>query len=98
MQIRFSAAAKIELDDACDWYELQQVGLGSRFRNDVQKATLQIARTPLLFPLELHEVRRYIMNRFSYTLRYVLRGEEVWILAVSHQHRQPEYWVGRTPS
>ena len=40
MQVRFSAAAKTELDDACDWYELQQVGLGLRFRNDVQKAAL----------------------------------------------------------
>ena len=51
MQIRFSAAARNELNDACDWYELQQPGLGLRFRNDVRKATFQIARTPLLFPI-----------------------------------------------
>jgi len=92
MQIRFSAAARNELNEACDWYELQQQGLGLRFRNDVRKATLQIARTPLLFPIELNEVRRYIMNPFSYTLRYVLR-----VMAVSHQHRQPDYWVERSP-
>ena len=98
MQIRFSAAARNELNEACDWYELQQPGLGLRFRNDVRKATLQIARTPLLFPIELQEVRRYIMNPFSYTLRYVLRGDEVWVMAVSHQHRRPDYWVERSPN
>ncbi len=95
MQIRFSEAANDELNDACDWFERQQSGLGLRFRNDVRKATLRIAGSLLLFPIELEEVRRYVMNRFPYTLRYVLRGNEVWIMAVSHQHRRPDYWVER---
>ncbi len=95
MRIRFAEAAKGELNDARDWYERQQSGLGVRFRNDVREAALRIAGSPLLFPVELDEVRRYVMNRFPYTLRYVLRGEEVWIMTVSHQHRSPDYWVER---
>jgi plasmid stabilization system protein ParE len=95
MQIRFSELANNELVDACDWYERQQDGLGPRFKIAVRDATRQIARTPLLFPVELEDVRRYVMNRFPYTLRYVLRGDEVWVLAVSHQHRRPDYWVER---
>lgn len=95
MQIRLAEAARNELDDACAWFERQQPGLGMRFRNDVRKAALQIARTPLLFPVELNDVRRYVMNTFSYTLRYVLRGGDVWIMTVSHQHRRPDYWVER---
>jgi plasmid stabilization system protein ParE len=95
MRIRFSELANNELVDACDWYERQQDGLGARFKSAVRDAARQIARTPLLFPVELEDVRRYVMNRFPYTLRYVLRGEEVWILAVSHQHRRPDYWVER---
>lgn len=95
MRIRFAEAANNELNDACDWFERQQSGLGERFRIDVREATLLIAKAPLLFPLELEDVRRYVMNRFSYILRYVLRGDEVWILAVSHQHRRPDYWVER---
>lgn len=95
MRIRFSEIAHKELIDAGDWYEQQQAGLGLRFRSAVEEAALQIARTPLLFPVELKDVRRYVMNRFPYTLRYVLRGEEVWVMAVSHQHRRPDYWVER---
>ena len=98
MRIRFSEIANNELVDACDWYEQQQDGLGARFKSAVRDAARQIARTPLLFPVELEDVRRYVMNRFPYTLRYVLRGEDVWVLAVSHQHRRPDYWVERINS
>lgn len=93
--IRFSDLANTELDEACTWYERQQLGLGSRFKNDVREATLRIAGAPLLFPVELEEVRRYVMNRFPYTLRYVVRGDEVWVMTVSHQHRHPDYWVDK---
>lgn len=95
MRIRFSEIAHTELNAACDWYERQQAGLGVRFRRDVRESTLRIAASPLLFPLELETVRRYVMNRFPFTLRYVPRADEVWILAVSHQHRLPDYWVDR---
>ncbi len=98
MRIRFSEIANNELVDACDWYERQQDGLGAGFKSAVLDASRQISRTPLLFPVELEDVRRYVMNRFPYTLRYVLRGEEVWVLAVSHQHRRPDYWVERINS
>jgi plasmid stabilization system protein ParE len=91
MRIRFSEIANNELVDACDWYERQQDELRSRFKSAVR----QIARTPLLFPVELEDVRRYVMNRFPYTLRYVLRWDEVWVVAVSHQHRRPDYWAER---
>ena len=97
-QIRFSEIANDELIDACDWYERQQEELGLRFKSAVRDAARQISRTPLLFPVELEDVRRYVMNRFSYTLRYVVRGDEVWIVAVSHQHRRPDYWAERIDS
>jgi plasmid stabilization system protein ParE len=95
MLIRFSEFANNELIDACDWYELQQSGLGLRFKRDVREAVQRIAVTPLLFPIELGEVRRYIMNRFPYILRYVLRKDEIWVMAISHQHRRPDYWIER---
>ncbi|MDD4912993.1 MAG: type II toxin-antitoxin system RelE/ParE family toxin [Sideroxydans sp.] len=96
MRIRFAEAAHDELNEACEWFDQQQAGLGARFKREVREAALLIAKAPLLFPVELEDVRRYVMNRFSYTLRYVVRGEEIWILAVSHQHRRPDYWVDRT--
>lgn len=98
MQIRFAEVANEELVDACDWYEQRQAGLGLRFKNAVRDAAQRIARSPYLFPVELEDVRRYVLNQFPYTLRYVLRGDEVWVVAVSHHHRRPDYWVERIDS
>ena len=95
MRIRFAEAAKDELNDAIAWYERQQSGLGARFKSDVRDAALFIAKSPLLFPVEVEDIRRFVMPRFPYTLRYTMRSEEVWILTVSHQHRRPDYWVER---
>lgn len=64
MQIRFAESANDELNDACDWFDRQQSGLGTRFRSDVHEAALRIAGSPLLFPIEMEEVRRFVMNRF----------------------------------
>ncbi|MEN9357549.1 MAG: hypothetical protein RL695_1720 [Pseudomonadota bacterium] len=47
--IRF---AELELNDAHDWYEHQQHGLGARFKHDVREAARRIACNPALFPLE----------------------------------------------
>lgn len=98
LQIRFAELAALELNDACDWYEHQQPGLGARFRRDVRESVRRIARNPALFPVELDEVRRYVMTRFPYALRYVVRGGELWVVAVSHQHRRPDYWADRIES
>ncbi|SMB21163.1 Plasmid stabilization system [Sterolibacterium denitrificans] len=95
LRIRFAEFAAHELSDACDWYEHQQPGLGLRFKRDMRDAVARIARNPTLFPIELDDVRRYVMARFPYALRHVLRGSEVWIVAVSHQHRRPDYWIER---
>lgn len=96
MQIKFADTAKIELDEAVVWFERQQAGLGRRFNGVIRKAVLSISHAPMLYPVELGEVRRYVVNGFPYVLRYVLRGEDLWIIAVSHQHRTPDYWVDRT--
>jgi hypothetical protein len=96
MRLSFAEAAIIELNDAVAWYEHQQAGLGKRFRGDVREASLRIAVSPLLFPVELEDVRRCVMTGFPYTLRFVVRGDEIWVVALSHQHRRPDYWVERT--
>ncbi|MEO8436328.1 MAG: type II toxin-antitoxin system RelE/ParE family toxin [Pyrinomonadaceae bacterium] len=46
--------------------------------------------------------RRYLMKRFpysliylSYSLIYMVSGDEIRILAVAHHNRRPGYWRGR---
>lgn len=50
---------------------------------------------PLLYAIETGDVRKCPVNRFPYVLHYVLRADTVVIVAVSHQHRAPDYWIDR---
>ncbi len=41
------------------------------------------------------QARLWPLRRFPYTLVYRVHGELLTVLAVAHQSRSPEYWVGR---
>lgn len=98
MRVRFGELAKDEIRDARAYLEQQQPGLGSQFATEVSRASDRIARHPLLYPVEIGDVRKHVLNRFPYTMRYVVRGDIALVLAVSHHRRRPEYWIDRIES
>jgi len=46
MRVVFTRLAKQELDETVQKYEMEFAGLGSRFRNEIKKATHRIATHP----------------------------------------------------
>ena len=98
MKVRFVAIAAAELADARAWLNRQQPGLGRLLNEEVRDAARRICRMPLMYPIDIHDVRKCGLRRFPYTLRYALRGDTIVIVAISHQHRHPDYWIDRTAS
>ena len=96
MQVRFTELAKLEFDEARAWYRAISPELGSSFAQEVRTATQRITHMPLMYPLEMGDIRRCVLNQFPYTLRYAVRGDLILVVAVSHQHRAPDYWVHRS--
>ena len=39
--------------------------------------------------------RRFVMQRFPFSVIYIVVGEQLRILAVAHHSRRPGYWRGR---
>ena len=39
--------------------------------------------------------RRFPMRKFSYSVVYYIRGEEIRVVALAHHRRRPAYWVAR---
>lgn len=37
-----------------------------------------------------------VLSRFPYKLPYAVEADHIYIIAVAHQHRKPEYWIRRT--
>lgn len=95
MRLEFSIEAKAEFDDGQRFYERQVPGLGARFRADVRAALARLRRWPLAAPVERGEIRRILLSRFPYKLLYSIEAEIIYIIAVAHLHRAPDYWVDR---
>jgi hypothetical protein len=39
--------------------------------------------------------RRVNLRTFPYYIAYIVHENTLWILAVAHSHRKPEYWIER---
>lgn len=98
MRVVFSRFAKQELDDAVRYYEIQVQGLGKRFRREVRRGARRIAQYPEAGSAERGEVRKYLLHKFPYKLLYSIELEHLFIIAVAHQHRKPDYWIRQAES
>jgi len=95
MRVYFSAIAKRELDESAEYLEHEFEGLGVSFRAEVKLAAERISRHPRAWSIDLGEVRKCLLHRFPYKLLYSIESDHILILAVAHQHREPDYWIDR---
>lgn len=96
MKVIFSKFAKQELDDATYFYEIESQGLGKRFREEIRKAAKRIIEYPKAWSVERGDVRKCLLHSFPYKLLYSIEQDHIFIIAVAHQHRRPNYWIERT--
>ena len=95
MNIEILEIAQKELDDAVLYYELEQLGLGLRFKDAVRQSIDRIKKYPTSWPIERGEVRKFFVHKFPYKILYSIQKQEIVILAIAHQHRKPGYWIER---
>jgi len=95
MRVVFTRIATQELEDAVRFYELEYAGLGRSFKEEVKKAALRVAEYPKAWSIERGEVRKCLLHKFPYKLMYSVEEDHVLVIAIAHQHRNPDYWVGR---
>lgn len=97
MRVVVDPEAARELRDARRWYAREaSVFVAGRFLAEFHRLkrilSLQPTRSPELEP----GVRRLLFrDRFPYALVYIVRHQQVVIIAVMHQHREPGYWRDR---
>ncbi len=95
MNVLFDELANLELSEATAFYELQLKGLGFQFKNEIQSAILRIKEFPTLCPIIKADIRRYQLHKFPYKILYSIEKDYIYILAISHNHRRPDYWIER---
>lgn len=94
--IKFQEAADLETAEAIAPYEAQEVGLGTRLRSEIEKSIARILHSPLSFPVIQHSyIRRVLLDRFPYSIIFMVEDNYVVIVAVFHSKRDPSVWQGR---
>ena len=84
-----------ELDDAISYYEAQQAGLGLRLMEEFDRHVRWILNNPTVPRIRKGGYRRVNLKTFPYYIAYIIREDILWILAMAHGHRNPEYWIDR---
>lgn len=93
MNLRILELAYLEIEDAQEYYNLQQENLGDRFKKEIQKTIDHILAFPTLFPEVENNIRRCLLHKFPYSVFYTIDDETIVILSIAHQRRKPFYWI-----
>jgi toxin ParE2 len=93
MKLRFLSAARAELVQAAEFYDDRVTGLGADFLVEVDAALARVIKFPQAWKQISRQFRGCPLRRFPFTLIYtILEGDEILILSVFHQSRQPGSW------
>ena len=91
----FHQLADRELNEAAQYYELENPGLGSSFLKEVDRCLQSIEEHPEAGVILRGSVRRRLLRQFPCALLYKIKPSSVRILAVMNLKRRPTYWEGR---
>jgi toxin ParE1/3/4 len=92
------SAARRELEDAMAWYDERCEGLGLDSLAEFQKATARLRRRPQICSRHKRtDYRKLHLERFPYLIFFLELPDCLWIAAIAHGARRPDYWKHRKP-
>lgn len=80
-----------DIRDARDWYEARQTGLGDSFVDAVDRAIACALDYPDACPIVYRGARRYLVERFPYSLYYRAERDAIVVVACLHVLRDPKH-------
>ncbi len=95
MNLTWLPEARIEVQEAVEWYEDQRAGLGEELAGELAHVVSLIERFPDAWHPLTKRIRRQRLDRFPYNVVYARAAQEIVVLVFSHQHRHPGYWRKR---
>ena len=84
-----------DVEEAFAWYEQVRAKLGIEFLTELREAYRRILANPDSYQLLSSGIRRALLRRFPYAVFFVIRSEDILILAVLHVARDPRRWQER---
>ena len=91
----FLRQALEELFEAKDFYEKDSPEAAEAFSSEIDRISLLISQNPSIGTPARHGLRRFTVQQFPYTIIYRIEADRVFVIAVAHHRREPEYWRNR---
>ncbi|MCB2181061.1 MAG: type II toxin-antitoxin system RelE/ParE family toxin [Desulfobulbaceae bacterium] len=76
----FDPGARHEFLEAVSYYEKCSVGLGKRFRDDVESASKSIVETPFRYRILSAPFRGCLISKFPYAIIYTIEPDHIRII------------------
>jgi plasmid stabilization system protein ParE len=89
------SAAEADYTESLCWYAERSTTAADDFDEEFSRALNEIVSDPLRFPSCDLRHRFYLMRRFPFRVIYRVDGDDVFIMAVAHAARSPDYWTNR---
>jgi hypothetical protein len=87
--------AESELVESARYYESRRKFLGDNFLDLVDEALTAIRANPVWGRPGEYTTRSWKVRRFPFRLVYLEQPNRIWIVAVAHLSRKPDYWSKR---
>lgn len=92
MIYRLARSAQDDVREIVRYYSSQKKGLGLRFADELERTCSAIPENPLLGRPLSARTRRWLMEVFPYLVLYRVLANDVLILKVVHEKRDPAGW------
>ena len=84
-----------ELVESAAFYERRRESLGETFLDAVEETLAKIQNNPGLGHPGKFGTRSWKTKRFPFRIVYLEQPDRIWIVAVAHSSRKPNYWLER---
>ncbi len=85
-----------EIQNAVDYYNGQQKGLGKRFYADYKSQMTSLESNPYTRAIRYLDIRFAVLNKFPYAAHYSIQGKDIIVYAVLSMYQSPETsWVNK---
>jgi plasmid stabilization system protein ParE len=98
MRYEFHPEAELELHEAATYYEVSVAGLGRRFGDEVARVVELVLEHPEMGAKLDKNLRHFVLARFPFSVVYSFTRDLVYIVAIAHGSREPDYWKQRRRS
>jgi hypothetical protein len=92
---KFHPLAESEMVGSAAFYEDRRPFLGDDFLDLIEETLASIRNLPELGKPGKLQTRSWKVKRFPFRIVYLVQPDRIWIVAVAHLSRKPDYWLNR---